>query len=92
MPGTTGSTMKYVMAAFYIFAGVMHFVNPGFYLAMMPRYLPFHHELIILSGIVEILCGLMLIFAKTQSYGAWFTIALLIAVCKFTRLKIVYQI
>ena len=75
--------LMYLMAIFYIFAGVMHFVNPDFYLSMMPRYLPFHLQLVYLSGLVEILCGLLLFSRKTQVFGAWLTIALLIAVCKW---------
>ncbi len=73
----------YVMATFYIIAGVFHFINPKFYLAIMPRYLPYHLELVYLSGVCEIICGLLLFFKRTQSLGAWLTIALLIAVCKF---------
>jgi uncharacterized membrane protein len=29
-----------VMSVFYVFAGVMHFVNPDFYLEIMPPHLP----------------------------------------------------
>ena len=70
------------MALLYIIAGVLHFIKPEFYLPIMPRYLPYHLELIYLSGFCEILCGLLLFFKHTQALGAWLTIALLIAVCK----------
>ena len=73
---------KYFMALLYIIAGVLHFIKPEFYLPIMPRYLPYHLELIYLSGFCEILCGLLLFFKHTQALGAWLTIALLIAVCK----------
>jgi hypothetical protein len=72
----------YFMAIFYIIAGVFHFIKPDFYLPIMPRYLPYHLELVYLSGLCEIICGFMLVFKRTQSLGAWLTIALLIAVCK----------
>ena len=74
--------LMYLMALLYIVAGVLHFVKPEFYLAIMPRYLPYHLELVYLSGVAEILCGLLLFSKKTQALGAWLTIALLIAVCK----------
>ena len=46
----------------------------------MPSYLPGHYPLIILSGIAEIICGILLLFPETQSLAAYLTIALLIAV------------
>ena len=46
----------------------------------MPEYLPAHFLLVILSGIAEIVCGLLLLFPITQNIGAYLTIALLVAV------------
>ena len=46
----------------------------------MPEYLPAHFLLVILSGIAEIVCGLLLLFPTTQNIGAYLTIALLVAV------------
>jgi uncharacterized membrane protein len=74
--------LMYFMGVLYIFAGVMHFIKPIFYLPIMPRYLPYHLELIYLSGLCEIICGLLILFKRTRVLGAWLTIALLIAVCK----------
>lgn len=36
--------------------------------------------LIYLSGLAEIICGVFLIPSKTRRFGAWLTIALLIAI------------
>ena len=72
--------LLYVMAAFYAFAGVNHFLNPDFYVRIMPPYLPWHLELVYLSGVAEIVCGVGLLFPKTRVMAAWATIALLIAV------------
>ena len=47
---------------------------------IMPEYLPAHFLLVILSGIAEIVCGLLLLFPNTQNIGAYLTIALLVAV------------
>ena len=46
----------------------------------MPNYLPFHLQLVYASGIVEILCGLLLLFPQTQTFGAYLSIILFIAV------------
>ena len=76
----TKRILLYVMAAFYIFAGVNHFRVPEFYRQIMPPYLPWHLELVLLSGIAEIVCGIGLLIPRTRKLAAWATIALLIAV------------
>ena len=71
---------KYLMAAIYILAGIMHFVKPKVYLKIMPPALPFHKGLVYLSGLCEMVFGAMLLFDSTQSIGAWGLIATLIGV------------
>lgn len=73
----------YLMATFYIVAGVYHFLKPEFYVSIMPHYLPYHLELVYISGVCEIICGLLVLFKSTRALGGWLTIALLIAICKF---------
>ena len=46
----------------------------------MPPYLPFHRELVFLSGVCEIVLGLLLLIPKTTRLAAWGLMALLIAV------------
>jgi uncharacterized membrane protein len=72
--------MLYAMGAFYVFAGVNHFLDPEFYLPMMPPYLPAHHFLIALSGVAEIACGIGVVIPRTRVLAAWATVALLVAV------------
>jgi uncharacterized membrane protein len=50
-----------VLAAGFIGAGALHFIVPGVYEAVMPPYLPLHRELVLLSGLLEILGGLGLV-------------------------------
>lgn len=71
---------KYLLSLSLIVAGILHFIMPKFYLKIMPKYLPKPFELVIISGIAEIICGLLLLFPLTQNFGAYATIALLIAV------------
>lgn len=61
-------------------AGTMHFVNPQFYLKIMPPYLPFHLELVYLSGFLEIALGVLLLVPRLSRWAAWGIFALLIAV------------
>ena len=50
------------MATMYFIAGALHFLKTGFYLSIMPPYLPFHHFLVYFSGFVEIALGILLFF------------------------------
>ena len=70
----------YIMSVFYIKIGVDHFINPDYYIHIMPPYLPFHIELVYISGFFEVILGLMLLFLKTRFYAACGLIMLLIAV------------
>ncbi len=63
-----------------IAAGTMHFVNPAFYLKIMPPYLPLHKELVLVSGICEVLLGILLLVPNSSRLAAWGIVALLIAV------------
>lgn len=77
---TAKRVLLVLMGAFYVFAGAMHFRVPDAYLPMMPAYLPWHAQLIFVSGAAELLCGLGVLFPPTRKLAAWGTIALLVAV------------
>jgi uncharacterized membrane protein len=68
------------MSALYLLAGMVHFIRPSIYMKIMPRWIPWHWELIILSGICEILLAILLLFPVTRPLAAWGIIILLIAV------------
>ena len=68
------------MSIFYIWAGIQHFIDPDWFVQIMPPYLPFHYEAVYLSGFFEILFGLMLLLPMTRYLAAWGLILLLIAV------------
>jgi uncharacterized membrane protein len=69
------------LAAFFVFAGVMHFVKPSFYLRIMPPYLPYHREIVYASGAAEIACGVgAAVPALRRPWSRWGLVALLLAV------------
>ena len=68
------------LAAAFIFAGVNHFLNPDFFVAIMPPYLPLHLELVLLSGVFEILGGVAVLVPGVRSLAGWGLILLLLAV------------
>jgi uncharacterized membrane protein len=72
--------LKLLLAAFFVLAGINHFVSADFYARIMPTYLPAHLLLVYLSGVAEIALGVLLVFRRSQQWAAWGLIALLIAV------------
>ncbi|WP_104736222.1 DoxX family protein [Hanstruepera ponticola] len=61
----------YAMAALYIVAGIMHFVKPKMYMRIMPRYLPNHKTLVLVSGLAEIMLGAALLFKETRAWAIY---------------------
>ncbi len=58
----------------------MHFAQSDFFTSIMPPYLPWHRELVYISGVAEAALGLLLIAPRFSRPAAWGIIALLIAV------------
>ncbi len=69
----------YLMSFFYINVGVDHFINPQYFMSIMPPFIPLHIELVYLSGAFEILFGIGLL-TRFKKYAAWGLILLLFAV------------
>lgn len=61
-------------------AGTLHFVATDAYVAIMPRYLPLHRELVYISGVFEILGGAGLLIARLRAAAGIGLIVLYIAV------------
>ena len=74
------SVLKWLLAVFMVAAGVNHFVNPAMYVRIMPPYLPWHLELVYISGVFEVLFGVLLLVPRFTRLAAWGLIALLVAV------------
>ena len=67
------------MSFFYVYIGIKHFIDPNYFLGIMPPYLSWHLELVYLSGFFEVVLGLGLL-TKYRKYAALGLILLLIAV------------
>jgi uncharacterized membrane protein len=78
--GTLKLVMKWLLAAAFVAAGLNHFRNADFYVRIMPPYLPWHRELVFVSGVFEILGGIGLLLPRFQVAAAWGLIGLLVAV------------
>ena len=69
-----------ISSIFYVIVGIKHFIEPEYFLSIVPPYLPYHLELVYISGLFEILFGLLILFPKYRYYGAIGLILLLMAV------------
>ena len=72
--------MRWLFGLLFILAGLNHFRSPDFYVHIMPPYLPWHLELVYVSGLFEVVLGALLLVPKTHWWSAWGLIALLVAV------------
>ncbi|MDT0649043.1 DoxX family protein [Autumnicola edwardsiae] len=68
----------YLMAGIYLTGGFLHFVKPKIYLRIMPRYLPAHKFLVLLSGAAEITLGAALLLEQTRNLAVYGIILMLI--------------
>tara|TARA_Y100000768_G_scaffold153200_1_gene114488 strand:+ start:169 stop:579 length:411 start_codon:yes stop_codon:yes gene_type:complete len=75
---------KYILiiisSIFYVIVGIKHFTDPNYFISIVPPYLPYHLELVYISGFFEILFGVMILIPKYRYWGAIGLILLLIAV------------
>ena len=71
---------RFVLAGSFVAVGIHHFVNPTPYLMIMPPYLPWHLELVYISGVFEVMGGVGLLIPSVRRQAAWGLIALLVAV------------
>lgn len=69
----------WLQATFYFLGGLNHFINPQFYLELIPRYLVYFNELNLLAGIAEVILGLGLIYRPTRKMAVYGIILMLIA-------------
>jgi len=72
--------LRYLLGLLFVAAGVNHFLRVEFYESIMPPALPWHLPLVYISGVAEIVLGLLLLVRRWQRYAGWGLIALLIAV------------
>tara|TARA_B100001179_G_scaffold229320_1_gene214837 strand:- start:3841 stop:4191 length:351 start_codon:yes stop_codon:yes gene_type:complete len=69
---------QYLLALLLIIAGVMHFVKPKMYERIIPPYIPSPKAMVQLSGFAEMILGLALLNADSQSWAAWGIILMLL--------------
>jgi uncharacterized membrane protein len=71
--------IRAALAAFFSFAGVMHFLRPKPYESIVPPPFP-KKESVAISGVAEVLGGVAVLHPATRRAGRWGLLALLVAV------------
>ncbi|WP_112182446.1 DoxX family protein [Paraliobacillus zengyii] len=56
----------YLFALLFLIAGIGHFLMADFFLSALPEWTPFPYTVIYLSGMVEILLALFLLYPNTR--------------------------
>jgi len=74
-------TSQRALAAFFSFTGIMHFVIPKTYEAIVPDYVPMSPEAAVFhSGWAEVAGGIAVIAPQTRGLARWWLIGILLAV------------
>ncbi|WOD40217.1 MauE/DoxX family redox-associated membrane protein [Nodosilinea sp. E11] len=73
-------TLRGILAVCMVVAGVLHFVQPDPFIRIVPGFLPAPATLVYLSGVIEILLGLGLLWPPVRQLSAWGLVVLFIAV------------
>jgi uncharacterized membrane protein len=75
--GVSKSIGLFLLVSLYSLGGLNHFLSANVCLQIMPKYLPFPRELIVISGLMEILLAALLLSPVTRMLAGW-TIALML--------------
>ena len=70
----------YLIAFLFVVAGMLHFIRPAMYIAIMPPYVPFPRAMVYLSGVFEVLGGLGVLRAGSRRWAGYGLALLLLAV------------
>ncbi len=71
---------RYAITALIATSGVLHFVRPRFYKAIVPHALGHEVEVFYISGAAELVCAAAMTIPPTRRLGGWLTALLLVAV------------
>jgi len=71
---------RLLFGPFFVFAGLMHFLIPRQYEAIVPEYVPVRRGVVYASGLAEIAGGAGVMHPRTRRFAAWWSVATLVAV------------
>lgn len=68
---TLRRAMRWLMAAFYLAAGVLHLSRPEAFLPIMPAWVPSPREIVLLTGFAEIAGAIGLLIPRLRKAAGW---------------------
>jgi uncharacterized membrane protein len=68
------------LAAAMMIMGVLHFVVPGPFRKIVPRWFPWRSEAVAISGVAELTSGVLMAFPRTKRVGGSIAVVTLAAV------------
>ncbi len=72
--------LRLLLSLLLFTAGTLHFWRPALFVKIVPDYLPYPLALVYLSGAVEFVCAIGLLYPPTVRYAAWLSVLLFIGV------------
>ena len=72
--------VRQLFGPFFIFAGVMHFVIPRTYAAIVPPRLPAPRAIVYASGVAEVAGGAGVLHPRTRRIASAWSVATLLAI------------
>ena len=77
---TRRTRLRYVLAAAMVAVGALHFATPGWFVSIVPAWLPAPRALVLVSGFFEVLGGVGLLVARVRRAASIGLVALYVAV------------
>lgn len=70
----------FVVFSYFMIGGISHFTATATFVSIMPPYVPFHLEIVYLTGVMELVAGSCLLFSATRYWAGNFPFVFTIAV------------
>lgn len=74
------TTALVLFAIFFVFAGLAHFTQGEGFAAMLPEWMPFQLGIVYVTGILEILLAILLLWPKTRRQAGFWTAVYLVVI------------
>lgn len=65
------TALRWVIAAAYLFVGIVHLRSPNGFMPIMPDWVPYPLEVILLTGVAEIAGAIGLMVPRFRRAAAW---------------------